>query len=216
MNKSTLKFKTIVTIILLLIFLIAGVGIAGRINKATVKVDVAPSVATLKIDGKIYKSGKVSLPKGIHTFEASYENFATYTKEVEVINSDQEITISLQPSNENGKRFLEENEIYQKEREAIGSREFGETSQKLSEKYPFIAKLPIERQKFSINYGEPRETKNKNPDEPYIALYISTVDPSEKRNALKTISEDLGVDPSQVEIVFENSFNAFSREAYDE
>ncbi len=50
----------------------------------------------------------------------------------------------------------------------------------------------------------------------YIALHVDTTDPTEKRNALRTISEDLSVDPADVEIVFENYVNPFGESNYVE
>lgn len=185
-----------------------------RASKTEVTFTVAPSVSQLYIDGVQVHTGKQYISRKQHKIEAKLDGFSTYSQSVTITKSDKMINILLNPITNKARIFLDANPDFQLERERLGGVQFSEGSQHINNKYSFISSLPLERQRFTVNYGDPQRTKKKNGD-PAIALYVSVTDPSEKRNALRTVSEELGIEPADIEIIFENYTNPFGSGSSD-
>jgi hypothetical protein len=211
MNKRNLIIAALLVIILIAPPLGATL---NRLGKIKINILAAPSTSTVKIDGKTTSKTQIYLTKGKHTFEARLNGFSSDSK---TLNIAQPTTIKLllDPQTDEAKQLLTNNPKLQLEREQIGSSDFEENSKKIGEKYPYLSQLPISGARFSVSYGLSQQTKKQN-NGPTIALYIEATDAGERRNALKNIVQELNIDPSSVEIVFEGYVNPFAQEANGE
>jgi hypothetical protein len=198
------------TLVLLLFLLILSIPIS-RSNKAKVDIVVGPSTASVTVDGKKVSGNSVYVSKARHMFVATLDGFTT-NKQVLNVESDTTVRLLLNPVTEDAKQLLEDHPSLQLDRERIGSAEFAETSREITQKYPYLSKLPISGARFTVSYGTAQQTKNNNKNQA-IAIYINASDPGERRNAIKNLVDTLNVDPSSIEIVFEDYKNPFLIEA---
>ncbi len=217
---NMLRKRLLLMVILLVVVLVFYVSFAKIRNHNTgvVGIIVAPSSATITIDSKLINKSSARLKTGPHSLKITLDNFKPVTRSF-IVNKggDNTIRIVLETENKQGKQYLLDHPDFQTQREAVAADQVNKKSVAVTDKYPFIANLPLERQRFTINYGDTRLTKKgANPDEPYIALYVSVTDPTEKRNAIKTISDELGVGPADIEIIFDDYFNPFQKGVYGE
>jgi hypothetical protein len=195
----------------LLVIVLSVLAQRGRAGKERVELFVAPNTATILIDGKTARSSVVFLSPGKHKIEYSLENFNSGSKDITVIKDGaQKVFISLDPANSEGQKYIEENNL-QKQLETVASAKFGYKGQRLSEKYAFLQDLPINGSSFQISYGDPEKAPSTDQD-PSIALYVEAYTPEARRAALERLLA-VGIDPTSVEIVFENAANPFQGDA---
>jgi hypothetical protein len=211
MNKTSLKIVIIVTLAALVVFSSIT---ASRIGKFKVDIITAPSTATVRVDDKKTSHTTVYLSRGKHKFSAELNGFSSDSKTLD-IEKNTSVKLLLDPQTDAAKQLLEDNPQLQLEREHIGSTTFTQNSKQISEKYPYLSQLPISGVRFSVNYGLAQRTK-KTPDEAAIALYITATDAGERRNALSNIAQELSIDPSSVEIIFDDYVNPFAQEVSSE
>ncbi|MDL2363283.1 MAG: hypothetical protein QFB86_02805 [Patescibacteria group bacterium] len=210
MNLWTFNKKILLLVLILFVLplLIVAFSSLSKIGKVGITVNVAPSTAKLYVDARKVSPGDVYVRSGHHRLEAKLDGFNAYSKEFDTDNSPKKVVydVLLSPKNTYGQSILDDNPKLQQERENMGGAKFSQNSQALNVKYPFLKDLPLEGQRFTVNYGDAVESKIKDGDVA-IALYVSVTDPSEKRNAIRSITEQLGVEPSDIEIIFTDYFN---------
>lgn len=214
-QNTRIKRLLIAAIVLILLVLVGGfVSIVNKSSKTRLEITVAPSSAQFFIDGRKAATGTQYLATGKHVLKARLTGFDGYSRTVQIDKNmkNKTFNILLTPNTAAGQNYLDDNPALQLEREGLGGLLFGENGRKVTEKYQFLSKLPLVRQRFSVNYGDAVQTKKKDGDVA-IALYVQTTDPTEKRNALRTISDALGVTPADIEIIFENYYNPFNTAA---
>lgn len=195
-----------------------GIVVVGTIQKITQRntrvanIVVAPRDADMTIDGRAVDGVKERLAIGEHELRITFPNFQEVKQKIKVTEKGDNLWfIVMNPANDEGRKYLRDHPEVQGDREGVAANEVDKRAQAGAEKYPYLSKLPLEGQRFTVSYGDPIETKQSSPDEPYIALFVSVTEPRQKRNALKSIADELGVSPTGVEIVFQDFKNPFDR-----
>lgn len=213
MTPKQIRNAVLITIIGILIFLFYLT--FSRQNTRVINFNIAPTNAEVTLNNKPLTDRTKRLKYGDYTIKATLKDFTTVEKKITVSkDGDPIVSIVLDPTNDAGQSYLDSNIQEQYEREGVESIEVDKKQRTVAEKYPFLKELPLERQRFTISYGDIEHSKVTNPDDPQVALYVSVTEPSQKRNALRTIREYLGVDPSDIEIIFLDYFNPFDKDAY--
>ncbi len=121
---------------------------------ATVKIIVAPSIATVKIGEEEFASyGEFRIRPGEYAVEISAEGFLT--KEIEIEAAEGETTeVKLYLEAEEGNNYYSENA---KDATILGDLKAAETQQKvdeLKEEYPILEKLPIKIDFYTNDYSK--------------------------------------------------------------
>jgi len=181
-------------------------------DKDKIRVNYAPSIAILTIDGQNTGQGNKYLSRGSHKAVLKLDGF---TSEVKYFNTNDttELNMVVTPNSSEGMSIVNENEKYQTEIENIGGKIVLEGSNNQAAMYNFIQYLPLEGRNYKVGYGKP-SAQNKKKDA--IALYVSADTPQDRRNALEAIAGELGINPSAVEIFFDDyKINPFTEPEYE-
>ena len=142
MNNNRTKNMIIIALCFVALVSVIGLGnILSHIGKTAVFIEVAPSTATTTLDEKSVHSGTVYLKNGQHLLRSSLGNFTPENRSFTVSGQPQTVSLSLNPSNDAGRRFLADNPTYQTEREAISGRETQARSDVATT--PIITLLPV-------------------------------------------------------------------------
>jgi hypothetical protein len=177
----------------------------SRIGKIKVTVSVLPEDAVITVDGEEV-GHTMYLEEGTYKFRAEFLDFTPAEQEVHI---SKPLTIKLVPLPDSpaAQTYLIDHPEIQKQREAVAGQEATETGQTTEQKYPYLSQLPVETPAYSIYPGAP-EAKAIVPGSTVIALHVSANSPQGRAQAVKRII-DLGIDPSSVEIVFDDMVNEF-------
>jgi len=168
-------------------------------NGTTLEILVAPRGASLKLDGKGIKSGKMRVKIGSHTIVAAMSGFAGQTKKVQVGTKGQFVGIILQPNSTSTsdwyKNHLDDFSIVQ----TINNRSFDQANSQLLESNPLLTKLPHigPALSYRVDYGVPSDASKTG--EP--AIYIRFRTEQDKQAALQWIKSQ-GIDPNKLDIVY--------------
>jgi len=135
-------------VLLISIFSVA----SGR--NITLTIVTAPDDASLTLDGKHIKAGKVSMHRGKHTLVAARQFFDKTTKTFDTANigADRTIYIMPAPNSPSALDFLKNHPQIQMQRESVGSADAAQSQAIISDKYPIIDKLPYATLDFRIDY----------------------------------------------------------------
>jgi hypothetical protein len=178
-------------------------------NKIKLTLNVAPRAASVTLDGKPRTAGKsYYVSKGKHTVNATLQNFQSASQTVTVSKSTT-VTMGLSPSNQAGTNYLLNNIDAQKQLQLIGDVGATKTQEILATKYPYLNQLPILTSNFTIYQAQPLQAEVPIGDAE-IALKVVSYSPIDRARAVERIRQDLGIDPSSVEIIFVNQDNIFN------
>jgi hypothetical protein len=203
--------KKILPILLISIFFILFSWFLGiwlsRLGKFKVDISVAPSKSSVYIDNKKVAAGSVYVGKGTHTFMASFRDFVPDKKS---INVQSPTSVSLLPSaySSSSLQYLQANPSIQQERERLSGEQFYNNGVSLSKNYPFLDQLPILTSNFAV-YKAASSFSANSFNENRIALEVVALNPTDRQRAIDRIRTELGVDPSTIEIIFDNENNIF-------
>jgi hypothetical protein len=180
-------------------------GIIAHTNKSAVTIVVAPRQSVVTVDGHSVSDSRIYLSKGKHVFEARFGDFEPDKKTV-VVKSSTQVILYPKPISDSAQKFLENNPTVQKEREAIAGQAATNDAQNLAQKYPYMAQLPIISSSFAIYQAAPQRSVS---TVGTIALEVVALTPIDRQRAIERVREDLGIDPSSVEFIFDNVTNPF-------
>lgn len=128
--------------------------IIDKINSATISVTIAPSIATVKIDGKEYDAiGTYKMPPGEYDVEISADGFQTKTQKLMALDDETTSLLAyLDPTDENSDWYDTHEEDALIMGEAKNARTI-EVVQKLAEDNPILSKLPYVVEYYTNDYG---------------------------------------------------------------
>ena len=124
---------------------------AGRVK---LEIIVFPSDATLTIDGKKEKPGKIAVTKGEHTLKATRQYFGDVTKKINTNDLDltQPVFVATDPNTRSAAEYLSAHPEEESLLERVRGSEFVESQDSLIRKYKFLSVLPHEAIDYSIRY----------------------------------------------------------------
>ena len=175
-------------------------------GKFEVKIQVAPSKSSVVIDNFEVDSRRIYLPPGKYKFEASFRDFEPDKKEV-LINGNTVVKLSPRPVSDSALDYLATDYASQKEIENFGGDKATKDGAASTYKYAVFDSFPYIDTYFSIYPGAPSDSRA---GDFKMALHVYADTPQARILAARKIVE-LGVDTSQVEIVFETLQNPFIR-----
>lgn len=213
MRYKKLIILCLITIVLL-VFIIILINAIMHSGKTKVNITYAPGDAIIKIDNKEISHSKctshiceknVYLKNGIHSVNLSMPNFSSDTQSIDT-NKSQEVALLVTPVNPLGQKYYDDNQYVQFQIQNSSSQEFTKGSDKITDRYPYIDKLNLYGGGYTVGYGESSYTKR----DPYsIALYVDSDTYDHRKKAITAIIDELGVYPSDIEIIYENFNNPF-------
>lgn len=201
------KIAGVVTILLLVVAAI-GYNIytqTTRAGKIAVTIASAPADAAITIDNVRTSPGTVYLtPNQKHTVKAEKDGFETFTQEQYISSDRHTITINLVAVSEEAKKWAQDNQddYMQVEREA--GEAAGDEGAAFTNKNPITEALPYEDLIYGIGYRIDQSDPSGN-------TIILTIDAREgSRNAAVQQIRNLGYDPTQYKIEFNDYENPFA------
>lgn len=128
--------------------------IIDKINSATISVTIAPSIATVKIDGKEYSAiGTYKMPPGEYDVEISADGFQTKTQKLIALDNETTSLLTyLDPTDENSDWY----DTHEEDALIMGETKNAQTIevvQKLVEDNPILSKLPYVVEYYTDDYG---------------------------------------------------------------
>jgi hypothetical protein len=183
------------------------VSFLSKLNKKAIQINYAPSSAQLTIDGKSSKGGTVYLSKGSYKIKLSQNGWSSNEQ---TINTDQdsEVNLIIEPVSEDQIEYLNNNDDIKNELETVSGNQVFYGSDQQIKNYPFLTKLPLEGGVYTVGYGK----KSTNNSKKYgVALYVSASEKEDRELALYNIQNQLGINPSDIEIIFEDYLNPFKK-----
>lgn len=133
---------------------------------------VAPSPATLTLDGKTVKSGKHNVSTGKHTITASMSGFAKQTRTVTIGNDPVTIRFILLTNSAEGEKYLDDHPEEGYLMEAYDGQNFNDENARSTANNPIIKDLPYvdSSNRFRIDIGAVTE------EDPKAPIYITGID----------------------------------------
>ena len=196
-----------ITLLLGLIFVFFTVNKLSRSGKEMVKIEYAPSLMKLSINGKKVSGSEHYLKNGDYIISIEHPDFKKQEVKINVP-KDKNVFFFSVPTTDKGLKLIENNPKYTREMEQINGSYANNNTNKMLTKYPFLNSLPIESfGLYKIGYGKPT-AYNKNGSH---AIYVTAYSPQDRQMALKTITQKL-TNPSEIEIIFSNSYNPFRQQ----
>lgn len=195
MNKNT-RLLLIPVSIFVLILLFSLFSFGSNLDKtARITIEVAPSKATVTLNGKKSKTGEVRVKPGKYTVKATRDGFESDEKTVEVIKGANEyIGLSLASTSSDTVSWYEDNPKDQKLVEKISSINFDQNSEKNND--PILKNLPFvgPGEYYRIDYGSISSSGR-------VSLIISYTDPEYKNDGLEWI-KNRKLDPQDYDITY--------------
>ncbi len=202
------KLKLAIPAIIFAIFCVGIIVLAiinqvNRMGKIPVKIQFAPYIADITIDGKKGKNNKTNyLSPGTHELSVTSPNFNTYTASITVDDSSTIFYGTLTPSNEKGEKIAQRYEKEIIEVQVIAGFASIDEGVVEREEWPILQALPIDNVLYSIGYtfnAENRLILTVDTDTTYIDAAIN-----------KLISlEDSGYSAWNYDIIIKNYSNPF-------
>lgn len=169
-----------------------------------------PADATLFIDNKEIKTTTISLKNGRYEIRAEKDGFASYTSTLIVNDYTTYVAVALTPESDEAKKWAEANEDAYLDFESKVGVDEAEAGKLFVEANPIVAKLPLNNYTYKVGYiSDPGDASGKS-----IILTVTAY--SGYRNAAISAIYDLGFDPAEYKIQFNDYTNPFSEEAGDE
>jgi hypothetical protein len=194
--------------LIIAIVVLLGYGIykqAATAGTIAVTVAVAPSDATISVDGKTVGPGTINLKPGKkYAVKASKDGFLAYNGSQYIDSSSSSITVALQPASDEAQKWVEDNQQQYTDVEAQAGARENTAGQEFSDKNPITDNLPIDNLIYTIGY----KRDNSDPSGDSIILTIDAAQ-GYRNGAIQAI-RDLGYDPSKFKIEFYNYTNPFA------
>lgn len=131
-------------------------------NTATVKLMVAPSGATVKLDGKGIKQGTLNVSFGQHNITASKSGFQAQTKSFTVQPKETRfVGIALTSNSASTADWYNKHPADAELSQEINNQNFGQGSNDALAANPLLRQLPHLDFDFRIDYGVPLSSKDK-------------------------------------------------------
>jgi hypothetical protein len=200
--------KIIGTLVLVVIIALVGYGIYKQVAKTSnvaVTVAVAPSDATITIDGKAASTGTTYLaPNKNYKVTISKNGFSTYSVSQYVDSAHNTISVALSPISDEAKKWVEAHQDQFLAVEGDAGAQANATGEEFAEQNPITNVLPVDNFVYTIGY------KNDQSD-PSGNSIILTIDAAEGyRNGAVQAIRDMGYDPAKYKIEFKDYQNPFS------
>jgi hypothetical protein len=167
---------------------------------ANLNVLVVPGDATIVVEGKEYKPGKIHVEPGVREITASSDGFASLTQRITVTEKLTPLVFALTPESEEAREWAKENNKLYLEAEAAGGVAAQQQAQAAEERYPILSHLPYNGSFYKINYAV--EDKQKNT----IYIRIDATSAMGRQVALDQIKE-WGYEPADYKIIFPGHAN---------
>jgi hypothetical protein len=143
----------------------------------------------------------------VHTFKVGHTDFNTYEIK-QNISTNPEVLLSPTATTDAAKEYLAKNPDQQQKIEQIGGKYQNIVNSTTNNRYPYLSSLPIETSNFIISQGVPINSV-KNNGGFTAAIYIKALNPIDRTRAVERIRTELGIDPTTIEIYFEDAPVAF-------
>ena len=206
-NKKILVILIFISFLFLFTFL--SVQFISRAGKDKVIIEYAPSNSQLSIDGSEVSGNTHYLKPGTYKIKVSLDNFKDREVELDTTKR-KELALILEPANQKGQAIAKNDPNYAKEAEALASKSYAQESQQQYSLYTFKSKLPIDMgARYKVGYGVISED-NKNTNPYAMALYVESDSPYSRYLAIKSIASELGINPAEIEIIFNDLENPFN------
>jgi len=209
MLSDFIRAHKIATTIIILIF----IGLIGfyaftlisRAGKEPVQIYLVPGDARLTLNGEEYRPGLSYIKPGEYEVKAEREGFESYQETITIGQpNSMDIDIALNPVSEEARQWQQDNlDGYLAAEGRAGARAI-EEGKEFSAKNPIVDHLPFRNFIYTIGYKA-------NPDIPNGIILTITAITGSREAALNKIRE-LGFDPTDYEINFNNYENPFSHE----
>jgi len=201
---KNIKAALLIFAVLITMSVVYGVyTVVNRSGKVQVTIDIVPADATATLNGTPISSGETYITPGKYTIKANKEGFAEYSREFDINEEGQLITILLTPVSTEAQDWVRQNE-----REYLGAEgRAGEAAIAEGEAFrkqnPIVDVLPYSSLLYTIGYRA-------DPSDPSGNSIILTIDASEGyRNAAIEQIRNLGYDPTNYKINFKDYKNPF-------
>ena len=206
MLNKFIKPRTIVTsVIILLVGVLAAIIVSQvwQVNNP-VTIDKIPADAKLFINDKEIQGDRTNLANGTYSVRAEKTGFATNTQTIVITDTSKAIVVPLTPESDDAKEWAENNSNAYLQQEGRAQQIYGEAGRKNVDQNPIIEKLPINNYTYNVGYTlDQNDASGK--------TIIITVDAYEGyRNAAVRSLSDIGFDPGDYNIRFDNYTNPFS------
>jgi hypothetical protein len=194
--------------ILVAIIALIGYGIYKQVvktNNIAVTVAVAPSDASITVDGKASSTGTLHLASGkTYKVVISKDGFSTYSVSQFVDSAHNTISVALNPISDEAKKWVEEHQDQYLAVEGDAGAQANATGEEFTKQNPITDDLPIDSLIYTIGY------KNDQSD-PSGNSIILTIDAAAGfRNGAVQAIRDLGYDPTKYKIEFKDYQNPFA------
>ena len=180
---------------------------AGEVQ---INITVVPSDATVSVGGNtLTGKSSVYLKPGDYTVTISKDGFETDTQDITVLSDDDNssdssqasIISALNPKSDTAKTWYNDNQDAYYELEKIAGSEASASGEAFIDKFPITGFLPVQKATYSIGYKRTEDQKG-------IIVTIKAYE-GYREAALQKI-RDLGFDPSDFTIQFNNYENPFN------
>lgn len=198
--------RLVIVIFIFILVSTAAIGIYTLMGRgwggSFITIEVAPTGADLKLDGRGTRAGKHQVRSGTHKISASKIGFAIQTKYVEVRDGESRyLGIVLIPNTKETEEWYKRNESDGRLAEQINGGISDQVSSDINAKYPLIKELPFMDLEFRIDYGVSKQHKD---DPTAIAFYIRHYTELAKKEALNWMKSK-GYNPEKLEIIYINT-----------
>lgn len=208
MQVTRKKLRAIGLVFILLVVSAIGYGIylqTTRAGKIAVTVMTTPRDAQVHIDGREVALGTIYLePDRTYTVTFHKEGFQDATLQKHISSSDNSILQNLVPVSDEATKWAEENPEDYRKVEEEGGRSANQKGLTFREKNPIVESLPYENFIYSIGYYADTSDPSGN------SIIISIDAPEGTRNAAVQQITDLGYDPTDYKIEFNDYRNPFA------
>lgn len=192
------KYLFVVLPLLLIVLLLVFALRNSRLN-ASLDVEVTPSKAGVKLNGKNTDHGLTKVAAGTFKVEVSMKGFETISKTVRLAKGERKyIGIILNPNSSDTQNWYLDNASDQKKAEGISSKNFDQNSKSQRELLPIIKILPFIDQFYRIDYGVSSNAPN---DPSRVALYVTYYSEQGKQDAIDFLKFKR-VDIEKTEIIY--------------
>ncbi len=213
-NKKLLILSLIIVALTSAIFILSNA--VNSNGKISVLITYAPGDASLLLNNQVIKkrncteilcTEKVNISKGSHEISIKRIDFNTESTKINIKDkSNDNIYLISTPANPAGEKYLQDNYIAQQQIQNTSSTKIDQGSVEISSKYPFLDKLNIYGGGYTIGYGA--STYNMR-DPASVSLYVEASNPEHRERAIEAIVSEIGVSPTDIEIIYNNFLNPF-------
>lgn len=195
--------------LILILAIFSLVDLSSRRGKVAVTIESSPQDSIVKINGEKAKNGEVYLLPGDYIFSAEKDGFDKYERRFTV--SEKSNKIVLTPTAKSGEAKKLVNKTSQKEQQRIKDQQNRSIQNDILAKNPimrFLPKVDVAGP-YRVDYNVARDNST---SDRHIVIGIST--PSGRQNAIKWL-RSTGIDPTTIDIRYDDSFTNYLTEGVD-